>query len=238
MLVALGVSAAVLCGTLATAGQDEKKAAAGKEAGKEQKRDTSEETKAIRRLGAAFELAQYGREKKSPELLIAAARVIGTTGTTKGDSKKAEVGKAGTYDSAKEANELLDQALKMGATGKSADAIKTLVAKAKSEIEEIGRGPVGGPRSYSGVFFSPNDPDDTIQVFLRGGETTNAFLQSHTGTDLDLVVTNRSGQTVAQDHGTSPSASVNFYVPVEGDYTFRVINFNPNAQSRYTLFVR
>jgi len=233
ILLLAAIGTALVYGSVQAGGQ--KKGEAGKDAPKEQ-RTVSPATKAVKRLQAAFEMAAYGREHKAPEALIAAARVIGTTATEKGESKEAKVAKAETYNGQEEAEALLKEAEKLAG---DSEGVKSLIVEARKDIREGKRGPADGrPRTYSGVFYSPNNPYDTYQVFLRGGESTSVTLLSHTGTDLDLEVRDRNGQVIARDNGTNPNAYATFYVPFDADYQVRVINFNPNAQSRYTLFVR
>ena len=110
------------------------------------------------RLHAAYELAAHGREKKMPEVLIAAASVIGTTDMDKGEAKKAEVQKEATVDARQEAESLLQEAVKLAKDADNSDTIQKLAADVRKNIVELKRGPVDGrvvPDSGLGLHSSP-----------------------------------------------------------------------------------
>ncbi|MCE9530502.1 MAG: hypothetical protein K8T89_05135 [Planctomycetes bacterium] len=79
------------------------------------------ESKALLELSAAYTLAKLGREKKSPELLLAAARVIGTTNFSKMDTKGAEIGKNSKHEEVDLLKEAVDLILGSGLRDNRAD---------------------------------------------------------------------------------------------------------------------
>jgi len=194
-------------------------------------------SKAVHQLHTAYEMVALGREKKMPELMVAGATVIGMTDVEEGKAgEKSKVEKAATFDPKKEADEILKEALKMP---DDSGLMDKLVAKARREIAEGKRGPIEGrPRTYSGHFSNPANRSDDIGVNLRGGEWTDVALLSLTGTDLDLEIYDPYGNIVTRQNSASPDEFYSWFVQNQGNYIFRVINYNTNAYSRYTLTVR
>ncbi len=203
-------------------------------------KELSKEAKAVIAISAARQMAEYGREHKSPEALIAAAKVLGTSEFAQGKvAPESKVGKAekvtGT-EGLDEANKLLDEATKLAKT----DHLKGVIAQVRDDLKEVKRGAIGGPRTFNGFFTgTPNDRMDTYYIRVYGGESTyvsvGGYNASQGGLDLDLSVVNSNGQVVASDSSVGPNGNVSFYAPYDGNYTIRVTNFNPNIACRYTL---
>jgi len=205
---------------------------------KKEERKLNESAQAVADVAAAYQLAEFGRRNKAPELLIAAARVIGSTkfkDAPIGDKDK--VSKPLKVDEVKEAEDLIAEALKMG---KDSESIQALAKAAKAIIVEKGRSPWGGTRQWSGFFRGDGvDVRDRFHVDLRGGEDTCISLNGYgpRGLDLDLELYNAStGQLVASERSVGPNAFIRYYVPSSGTYRIEVINFTGRIPcDRYVL---
>lgn len=210
---------------------------------KEPERKVSKSSQAIRAVHAAYEMASVGKEKNVPEALIAAARILGTTGREKSELEKgSEVGKLLDFNEEKEAHELLNEALKMAKSSDTESAIKTLVEDAKKDLSGFKRGGVYGGRTYRGYFAGdPSDRADSFKVRARGGEHLDISLNGYGGSGLDLdleLIDDESNAVVRRDSSVGPNAYIGFPVPYGGarDYRIRVINYRSNIRcDGYTL---
>ena len=182
-------------------------------------------------LSTANKLAQIGIESKSPEILLAAARIIGLADVRKVDSKDSKTefqSKAGKDVSPEaEAKNLIEQAITFAKKTKQKDrvqAIMTLAEQLQKEMSEVDRGRVGGPRYYQErTLRSPCDKHDTFYVRYRGGEQ-GVFVVNNLSNhgDIDLYVYNQNGQRVYKDFRHDDDASASWYVPYTQTYTIRV----------------
>lgn len=229
LLTALGIVVS-LAGLGTSAGEK-------KPDGKEEKKDTmrpkaTQALKELQQLKAAFDLVEYGRKNKAPEVLIAAARVIGTSSLQPGKpDKEIKVEKVVEFDPRKEAEKLLEEALEIS----NGAPIQAMVKSTREAIADRPRGPLTGPRSFSG-FLGPKG-NQTIPLALRGGEQTTGFVQSLDGVDMDLFVTGAlTGANYGQDTSANPNATVTFFLNVPGLINFRVHNFS-NGNGRFLLVV-
>lgn len=221
----------------------------GGEKGKETKDDAKEKrqitdnARKVMNVAAAYQMAEIGRQQKAPELLIAAARVIGSTNSVAEKlSAKSQVTKQLEADEVKEAVDLIIEAEKMiDPAAKNAGALEAL-AKSTKQLVTGERGPVTGPRIFTG-YFPGNESDwhDFINVRCRGGEQTYVSLAGYgrPGLDLDLfVVDEETGQQVASETSVGPNSSLSFYVPSNRDYRIEVRNHTRNTPcNRYVLRV-
>lgn len=211
--------------------------------GQEKKKDEinrkmSKQAQTVEHIAAAYKMVDFGREHKVPEALIAAARVIGTAGSKKGDLEpKSKVKKPGELNEMKEATTLLDEAIKMA---NNAEPIKTLAEQARKEINRQPFGAVGGPRAWYGLFTGLDfDRRDTYYVTLYGGEFTNVSLRGFNATsgalDIDLEVFDDTGRLVGRDSSVGANGFVSVYVPYRATYRVDVINYIPRIACDYCL---
>ena len=194
---------------------------------KNEPRKSDASAQAIMNVAAAYQMAEWGRQQKAPEALIAAARVIGTTKISAPKySEKDQVSKKMDVDEVKEAKDLIKEALAMA--GKSA-TIEALAKDATAAIEEKTRSPFGGARQWSSFFRGDGvDIRDRYYVDLRGGEYTWISLNGYgpPGLDLDLELYNQFGQLVASERSIGPNAFIQVFVPQPGTYCIHAINFS------------
>jgi hypothetical protein len=186
---------------------------------------------------AAYVMAELGRQQKAPELLIAAARVIGTTNSEMGKlPAKSKVGKLLDSNEVDEALELVKEAERIAEEKKNTATIQPLAAACKKLISGD-RGPINGPVVWSGYFRGDGiDRLDTYYVTCYGGEWTcvNLYGYGPPGLDLDLYVfDNETGQQVAADASVGPNAYVQFFVPFAKTYRVEVRNFTANIPCKY-----
>jgi hypothetical protein len=186
-----------------------------------EKPKADEKAKAVARLAMAHELIAYGRETKSPESLILAAKILGSTQTNT-EEKKLELQegqeiKPIEVDPAK----LLAEAKKMDGS----DGVADLAAAVSKQLAERSRGSVGGPCSQ---FASVGGNGFAIfRGVYRGGELACASVVSFDNADLDLYVFDENGNLIAQDRGPCWSASCTWSPFWTGRFTLRVVNCSP-----------
>lgn len=219
-------------GSTVCVGGDKEEKKEGKKSEEKKFVEATAEVKAVRKLNLAGELAVYGRENKSVEALVLAARIIGTTDTQKGKAEDIKAKEQFEYDELKEANELLAEAAKLA----QSDAAKAMIAEAKTEIAERKRGASGGPKRFSGR-MSPGDPADTYTVVFVGGQTAEVSVRSQPSyCDVDLeIIDEATFQVVARDRHSSPNAFVRFTPPRTQRYIIRVVNYRQQVSCTYTI---
>lgn len=212
-----------------------------KEGDKEPERKLDPTSKAIRAVHAAYEIAAIGKEKNSPEALIAAAKILGVTGREKSElSKEDKVGKLKDFDERKEASALLDEALKMAKGTDTESAIKTLVAEARKDIKEFKRGGVFGGRNFSGFFQGDNvDTRDTFHLRARGGAWLEISLNGWgpPGLDLDLELY-EGGSLIRSERSVGPNSFISHFVPHGSPRNYRIVVINYTGGTpcdQYTL---
>lgn len=184
-------------------------------------------------LAAARRLVHVGRETKAPEALLAAARIIGKSPSSKlgPDEKAAEGSKPA--DLREEAGALLEEAIKLSGGDES---VKKLAASIRNDIKEGSRGATGGPRVINGS-VSGSDRRDTHFIRFRGGEEAIVIVNNTSNRgDIDLAVVNDNGQVVARDRRADDDASVRFYVGRTQGYQVIIRKYgNRGGYLRYTL---
>lgn len=192
------------------------------------------DTEAVRGIALAYELADRGREAKSPEKLIAAALVLRTTVTQPG-TEKAKV--EGTEEKPEVvrlkdvSDKLLDEAR---ALAKGAKNEPQVIALAENVGKMEGsRGAFAGPRTY---YHRPGaGAAVTLNVDFQPGQMAAISVTQNSGRDpLTLTVTNRNGTVVRTASGRNPSVE---WVPSGGHnpFTVTVRNNGPRAVA-YTLY--
>lgn len=155
------------------------------------------EEKAVLAFDSAIQMARTGREMKSPVLLLAAAKVIGSTNVRKFDAKLNEKLPGEDYDPIGEAGKLLDEAV---ALAPKDEVVKALAQQTKKEIAEVKRGQFVGGGKWRHGHFPPGDHRDTFHIHYRSGEHARIFVNNRTNRgDLNLFVFDPHGRLVASD---------------------------------------
>jgi len=137
-----------------------------------------EAIKSINALAAAHRLADYGREQKAPELLLAAARVMATVPVQ--DLKGDEPAKAGAISMdeslRKDAEKLILEArdLAKDLPDQQRETIEALAKLTTTAASERKRMVVGGPRGKN-VFIAANTSVSDIFDLYGGFTTMRAF---------------------------------------------------------------
>src|SRR5262249_15687578 len=175
----------------------------------------------------AYELADYGRAKKAPEALIAAARVLRGIRTTPGEEKAKVDGAKDEKDQAVEAGEpvslvaesdkLLEEAKKMVPKDKAIQSLANQLAN------ETRRPAVGGPRAAS-AGVPPNGTHYWTISFI-GGMPASVTVQGNGHSFFTVEASNERGTIVAQSSGRHPHIT---WVPgATRTFTIRVRNNGP-----------
>lgn len=181
-----------------------------------------EQLTALEDLRAAYAMADFGRRNKSPETLLAAARVCATATVSPLEAEvTVEGGDAPADRSAPEEDDpqaaLEEQARAMikearefagNTSEKRQNAVNELADSILAMLDESSRGVVGGPRGLKGLLGPGQTASFTFDLY--GGFTTvNIF--SLQGADMDVrVVGALTGLEYARDDSPAPNASANF----------------------------
>jgi len=238
VLVALFGLACAVGGPAASAFEDKKEVKKG------ERKELSSETKGAKLLLAAAEMARFGREHKSPEALLAAARAIASVSVQPMDPKNVKDADKEGSDTDKESNEnvlkaaqreamaLVDEAVKIA---KDKDAIEKIAEPLRTRITAMKRGAVRGPVVRYGT-VGRGDRQDTFTIRFKGGEPAVIIVnnQSNRG-DIDLVVENDEGRVVAQDRRSDDDATVTFFPRGTHTYYVKVKFFAGRGALRYKL---
>ncbi len=183
----------------------------------------------VREIGMALQLAEYGRRENSPEMLIAAARILRKIRATPGtDEPKAEGGEAAKKPAASLgdlSDKLLEEARKKAGDDKAILEMADRVAK-----EPKGRGALGGPRSYT---HAPGDGVSlTWSVRFRVGVPASV---SVVGDGVNRLTTTVQGPGGYHYTWTGHNASTSWVPGVPGFTTITVTNRGPGA-AYYTMY--
>jgi hypothetical protein len=185
---------------------------------------------AVKDIGMAIQLAQYGRQEKAPEMLIAAARILRKTtpavqGKDEPEAKGGSAEKRELTSLSKAAEELLDEARKMAADDKVILELADRVAK-----EDVTRGAIGGPRAYT---HNPGDGVNlTWTVRFRPGVPASVTVRGDGVNTLRTIVRGPAGYVY---DWTGWNAGTTWVPAVWGPTTITVINQGPGA-AFYTLY--
>jgi hypothetical protein len=211
-------------------GADEPKEAPAEKEAKDKEAKVAGET--VKNIGMAIQLAEYGRQEKAPEMLIAAARILRKTPPAKpgkdepeakGGNAKAEKRELASLVEA--SDKLLDEARKMAADDKVLLELADRVAK-----EDPTRGAIGGPRAYT---HNPGDGVNlTWSVNFRPGVPASVTVRGDGVNRLRTVVRGPGGYYY---EWTGFNANTNWVPGVWGPTTITVINLGPGA-AFYTLY--
>ena len=207
-ILAVGLTT-VMALSFATLRGDEPKKPEGPNAAKAgaDKPKANAKSKAAANLRMAADLVTFGRESKSPEALILAAKILGTTpvkidsgtakiveGTSKASKETVEKDLVTPESLFAEAKELSDD-----------DNIAGLIADARKIIREGSKGEFDGPAVKNG-FAGPNETVGWTGVF-RAGELASVTIAGNDGADFDLYVYDDRGNLIRQDTGPTTNAS-------------------------------
>jgi hypothetical protein len=203
------------------------KAAAAKDGEPVVKSKVTESMKMVRKLGAAFELIDYGREEIDPTSLLVAARILGTTPVRDlkfepGDDDKESRHKISDFDAAaleKQAQQLIAEARRMikDLPASERAAVEELAKATALRLEERDRGNANGPGTHHGFIYPGGSGNPIVfrNVSLTG-TYTEIRVRSLDGVDLDLKVVGAiTGHVYAHDRAPYPNASVRFnHLPI------------------------
>jgi hypothetical protein len=199
---------------------------------KEKEEDAAE----VKHIAMAYDLALYGRETKSPEMLIAAAKVLRTIKTVPSKDAPKVQGDKGEKEEATagEAVSLLkvsDGWLKEARDMAKDDAMVNEMADRAGKAKEKSRGSLGGPRSWSGALRTGFTAAWGVN-FVVGAPATVSV--SGNGVAIfTLSATNENGVVVASSTGRNPSIT---WVPVmTRPFTVRLHN-DAGGLSAYTIY--
>jgi hypothetical protein len=178
----------------------------------------SEQTKEMRLVCSAFAMAAEGRKTKSPEMLLAAARVIGKTDFSKLTEKElAESNNATPVEGKLEAAALIKEATDLG--GDNADAVKKMAAAVEADIKSGTRGAKGGPRAFNGKVNKDLHEGDTYLITFVGGDPAQITVNNTTNAgDIDLFVYDKAGKLVAFDRRTDDDCAAMFFPSTTQQY--------------------
>ncbi len=195
---------------------------------------SSPDAEAVRGIALAYEMAERGREARSPEKLIAAALVLRTTVTQPGTEKPRVEGgeeKAEAVRLKDVSDKMLDEAKAMAKGAKNEAQVMSL-ADSVGKME-ASRGAFAGPRSY---YHRPGaGASVSLNVDFQPGSMAAVSVTQNSGADrLTLTVTNRQGTVVRTASGRNPSVE---WVPSSGHnpFTISVKNNGPRPVS-YSLY--
>jgi hypothetical protein len=181
----------------------------------------------------AEDLIRYGRQHKSPEALITAAKILGTTAVEKRtDEPKLEKGekdktKAQPRHSPKA---LLAEAKKMADGDAAVSAMADAVAK---EIARKPLGAVGGP--IKSLHVCPAFGTQSFRVTYRAGELAVCIMDGDGSTDLDIFIYDENGNLIASDVGLSDYARLTWVPRWTGPFVIRISNLGSRANAYYII---
>jgi hypothetical protein len=152
-------------------------------------------SEAVAQVALAEELARYGREKKDPLALLAAARIKQAVGDNPTERKKET--KGGTGEATKTATDSTSVAALVDQAKALAGGRPDIVALADEVAKSDTRGRVSGPGSTTTVVRRVGT-DVFSNVVFRGGETAMVMISGDGDSDLDLYVFDERGNLICQ----------------------------------------
>lgn len=195
----------------------------------------------VDKLKMGADLAQMGREKKSPEMLLAAAQILSEVPSEAREAKKEEKkpeGDAKAGDKADEPAPTLDpaklqqEALTYAQQAGDKTLIKYVDAQIKKGFPAGTRGAVGGSK-YT-VAKVMGGYTDIYYVEFRGGELAEIALAGDGDTNLDIYVYDEYGNYIAADTGYTDTGYVSWYPRWTGSFRVEVRN-NGMVFNQYVL---
>lgn len=187
----------------------------------------------VRHVAMAYDLAAYGRDVKSPEMLIAAARILKgikpaptseKVTVTEGD-KPGKFEEMKPIDLGDEATKLLNEAKELA---KNDTVVNELIDRLQ---KEKGRGSLGGPKSWTNTIRVGGT--HSFNVNMAQGQLATVSVTGNGVSVLTLSATNERGVTVASSTGRNPSIS---WVPVETRPFTITIHDDAGGPTGYTVY--
>jgi hypothetical protein len=215
-----------LLGCLLAAGTPQ---AAGEDKKAEPEAKPNEAGKNVLLIGTAFNLVEYGRKEKAPEMLIAAARILrgipqGKEGEEKVTAEGGDAARKTSPDLVEVSDKLLAEARKMAGDDKTVLELADRVAKEK------GRGAFGGPRQYT---HQPGGGVNvTWNVHFIPGQLASV---SVAGDGVNLLRTTVRGPGGYSYSWTGYNASTSWVVGRDGNTTINVVNLG-GSPAYYTVY--
>lgn len=197
------------------------------------KAKSSETASAVETLALADSLAVYGIQNSDPVALIQAAkmkkaapaRALEAAKKTEGTGTKGNAKTSG-YDLSADA--LLARAETMAAGNAT---LQGLVNDAKSTKS---RGAVRGPTVHSDTVLAGNT--DSYVLAFRGGEQAAVLVSGDGDTDLDLYITDESGNAICSDTDSSDTMLCRWTPSWTGNFGVHVRNLG-RVYNNYKLAV-
>ena len=177
----------------------------------------------VNTLSLAYENARYGRETKSADALIVAARILRSIPVDKLTAEPKTSG--GSPDSSKKTttSDMTYESILADAK-KLAGKDKVLLGQI-AKIEKMSpptRGATGGPKR--GVYNIPANSTVTMEITFRGGEDAAIIASGDGDTDLDLFVYDSDGTLVRSDIDYTDQCTATFFVPSTRTITVKIVN--------------
>lgn len=182
--------------------------------------------KSVESLRMAADLVTYGREAKSPEALILAAKILAATPVKEGaGSAKLVEGSAKSdknpADEGVSPATLLDEAKKMT----DDEHVLSMISDTRKIIAERSKGEIDGPAQHQG--FAPGNGSQTWTAVFLGNQPASVTIAGYGGADFDLYVYDDRGNLVHSDTGPTFNAGWTWYPPYTMTYSFVVRNCSP-----------
>ncbi|MGB5710922.1 MAG: hypothetical protein WBM44_08420 [Waterburya sp.] len=203
----------------------------------EEKGKDSPEAQNIVNLNLAYNLAEYGRENKDPQMLISAAKIIMETPVeslslekTTEEDPEAEVAEETKTDEERDvsASALLTEAREL------ANNDSTIVALI-DEVENgtiASRGKVGAPIRHADTVQA--ETTDIYIITFEGGRIARIGVDGDNDTDLDCYLYDEYGNPVSRDADYSDTCFMQWTPRWTGKYTLRIKN-RGRVYNRYYL---
>jgi hypothetical protein len=195
----------------------------------------TESMKAAQALTAANTIARVGRETKSPLLLLAAAKTVGTTKFGKFDVSESKLeSKNGEFDVLDYTTGLIKEARDLA---KDDAAFEALAKKTEDEIKKFNRGAAGGAKVWRGHLEKGYDTTDDYYCTFVGGSPAFVGVTNHTNRgDIDLYIYNsKTGQLIGRDIRKDDDCSYSWNPPQTVSVRIRVRAYAGSAPMRYTI---
>lgn len=178
----------------------------------------------------AHSLARYGDKTKDPVAMIAAARMLGSTGAQDKAPERASKGKPVDKPGA----DMSVAGLVARAKTYAGDR-KDLVALADDAASSASRGPAQGPIRH--VDTVNRRTNDIFNVVFNGGEAAYVGISGDGDTDLDLYIFDENGNLICRSVRAGDDEGCSFRPRWTGRFRIEVRNLG-DVYNRYVLVAR
>ena len=187
----------------------------------------SPEGEAVKNIALAYDLAALGRKSDSPEMLLAAAKILGMYKSNPGKDKPKV---SGGVDEPTEPLSLSEEAQKLLTEAKEkAKGDKAIIALADAIADGLSRGSYGGPRSYT---HQPRSGATlTWNVNFIPGQMARVSVIGNGRNSITLTATFPGGRV---ETFTGPNPSLVLVPGVAGSTQITVTNNGPGV-CRFTV---